>query len=47
VKPKKKTDTSDKLDAVTQKRSKVTARAGGVEKPKRFNKAALGRDYQK
>jgi hypothetical protein len=47
AKPKKKTDTPAELDAVTQKRSRVTARAGGVEKPKRFNKAALGRDYQK
>ena len=38
---------ADDLDAKTQKRSGVTARAGGVEKPKRFSKAALGRDYQK
>jgi hypothetical protein len=38
---------ADDLDANTQKRSGVTARAGGVEKPKRFNKAALGRDYQR
>jgi hypothetical protein len=37
----------EKLDQVTQKRSGVTARAGGVEKPKRFSKAALGRDYQR
>ena len=37
----------EKLDAVGQQRSGVTARAGGVEKPKRFSKAALGRDYQK
>jgi hypothetical protein len=37
----------EKLDQVTQQRSSVTARAGGVEKPKRFSKAALGRDYQK
>jgi hypothetical protein len=37
----------EKLDAVTQQRSGVTARAGGVEKPKRFSKAALGRDYQR
>jgi hypothetical protein len=28
-------------------RSSVTARAGGVEKPKRFSKAATGRDYQR
>jgi hypothetical protein len=37
----------EKLDQVAQQRSGVTARAGGVEKPKRFSKAALGRDYQK
>jgi hypothetical protein len=37
----------EKLDQVTQQRSGVTARAGGVEKPKRFSKAALGRDYQR
>jgi hypothetical protein len=37
----------EKLDAVTQQRSGVTARAGGVEKPKQFSKAALGRDYQR
>jgi hypothetical protein len=37
----------EKLDQVTQKRSGVKASAGGVEKPKRFNKAALGRDYQR
>jgi hypothetical protein len=35
------------LDVKGQQRSGVTARAGGVEKPKRFSKAALGRDYQK
>jgi len=38
---------TDNLDAKTQKRSGVTARAVGVEKPKRFSKAALGRDYQR
>jgi hypothetical protein len=37
----------EKLDQVTQQRSGVTAQAGGVEKPKRFSKAALGRDYQR
>jgi hypothetical protein len=35
------------LDVKGQQRSGVTARAGGVEKPKRFSKAALGRDYQR
>jgi len=37
----------EQLDRVGQQRSGVTARAGGVEKPKRFSKAALGRDYQR
>ena len=37
----------EKLDAVTQKRSGVTARVGGVEKTKRFSKESLGRDYQR
>ena len=40
-------DTTADLDRVSQQRSGVTARAGGVEKPKRFSKAALGRDYQR
>ena len=35
------------LDVVAQQRSKVTARAGGVEKTKRFSKESLGRDYQR
>jgi hypothetical protein len=43
--PKANIETTD-LDTVAKKRSSVTARAGGVEKPKRFNKEALGRDYQ-
>jgi len=37
----------EQLDRVGQQRSGVTARAGGVEKPKRFSKATLGRDYQR
>jgi hypothetical protein len=44
--PKANIDTTD-LDTVAQKRSSVTARAGGVEKPKRFSTKATGRDYQK
>jgi hypothetical protein len=45
-KPSAEQSTGD-LDAISQQRSGVTARAGGVEKPKRFSKAALGRDYQR
>jgi hypothetical protein len=45
-KTKAKTSTVD-LDTVTQKSSGLKASAGGVEKPKRFSKTALGRDYQK
>ena len=40
-------DTTADLDTVSQQRSGVTAAAGGVAKPKRFSKAALGRDYQR
>jgi hypothetical protein len=40
-----KNSTAD-LDAVSQKRSGVTARKGGLEE-KKFSKAALGRDYQR
>jgi hypothetical protein len=40
-------DTTADLDAVTQKRSGVTARKGGLEEEERFSKAALGRDYQR
>ena len=39
--------TSQDLDAVTQKSSGLKASAGGVEKPARFSKKALGRDYQR
>jgi hypothetical protein len=35
------------LDMFSQQRSGVTARAGGVEKPKRFSKKDTGRDYQR
>jgi hypothetical protein len=35
------------LDTVTQKRSGVTARKGGLEEEERFSKKALGRDYQR
>jgi len=41
-----KTSAAD-LDAYTQKSSGLKARAGGVEKNKKFSKAALGRDYQR
>ena len=41
-----KNSTAD-LDTVSQKRSSVTARKGGLEEEERFSKAALGRDYQK
>ena len=37
----------DDLDRVSQKRSGVTARKGGLEEEERFSKAALGRDYQR
>ena len=37
----------EKLDQVTQKRSGLKASTGGVEKPKRFSKESLGRDYQR
>ena len=40
-------NTTADLDTVSQQRSSVTAAAGGVAKPKRFSKAALGRDYQR
>lgn len=43
---KARVDTPD-LDVFSQQRSSVTARAGGVEKPKRFSKKATGRDYQR
>jgi hypothetical protein len=46
VKPEKKTATPDEFDAVTQKRSKVTARAGGVEK-KLGSPKTLGRKRQR
>jgi hypothetical protein len=35
------------LDTVTQKRSGVSARKGGLEEEERFSKTALGRDYQR
>ena len=44
--PKANIDTTD-LDTFAHKSSGVTARAGGVEKPKRFSKKAAGRDYQR
>ena len=37
----------EKLDQVTQQSSGLKASAGGVEKPKKFSKKALGRDYQR
>ena len=39
-------NTTADLDQVTQKRSGVTARKGGLEE-ERFSRAALGRDYQR
>ena len=38
---------ADDLDTKTQKRSGLKASTGGVEKPKRFSKESLGRDYQR
>ena len=40
-------NSTDDLDRVSQKRSGVTARKGGLEEEERFSKAALGRDYQR
>jgi hypothetical protein len=40
-------NTTADLDQVTQKRSSVTARKGGLEEEERFSRAALGRDYQR
>jgi hypothetical protein len=40
-------NSTDDLDTVTQKRSGVTARKGGLEEEERFSKKALGRDYQR
>jgi hypothetical protein len=45
--PKKAKTSAADLDTVAQQSSGLKASAGGVEKPKRFSKAALGRDYQK